>query len=64
MTNELMELIATITGYAVIFSVCVFVITMGVYYTIHRVIDALKVRNTFIAMKKQRNKARTAIDKI
>lgn len=52
-----MELAATITGYLVIIAICVFVIAMGVYWTVHRIIDALGVRNQFLKMKRERDKA-------
>lgn len=52
-----MEFVATITGYLIIVAVCVFVITMGVYWTIHRIIDALGVRQEFLKMKRERDAA-------
>ena len=52
-----MELLATITGYLIIIALCIFVMTMGVYFTVHRIIDALGVRDKFLQMKAERDKA-------
>lgn len=52
-----MEQIATITGYLVIIAGCVLAITFGTYFTIHRVIDAWGVRDKFLQMKRERDKA-------
>ena len=54
----IMELAATITGYLVIAAICVFVITMCIYWSIHRIIDALGVRDTFLQMRRERDEAR------
>ncbi len=59
-----MELTATITGYLVIIAICIFVITMGVYWTIHRIIDALGVRDEFLKMKRERDEAWATFRKI
>lgn len=52
-----MELVATITGYLLIIAGCVLAITFGVYFTIHRFIDAWGVRDKFLQMKRERNAA-------
>ena len=59
-----MQLAATITGYLVIGAISVFVITMGIYWTVHRLIDVWGVRQEFLTMRKQRDEAWATIRKI
>lgn len=59
-----MEIIATITGYLVIIAGSVFMISIGVYATVNRIIDALGVRRKFLQMKRERNEAWATIRKI
>ena len=59
-----MEIAATITGYLVIVAVCVFIITMGVYWMVHRIIDAIGVRDKFLQMKRERDTALAELRKL